>query len=149
MKLFLDCYLGCCRGTRKWRRIFLVGQQASNETFFIIRNVCRQMKLQECDNCGKFIPRRLRICPYCDSILKKNTSENVSHIALVLFWGFNAVMAIWHIVYWIATSSILKGKINSSGAGHAISSAFTGSGEIIIYWLVGCFILGIFLLWSR
>ncbi len=70
-------------------------------------------------------------------------------MALVLFWGFNAVMAIWHIGYWVATSSILKGKMSSGEAGHAISSAFTGSGEIIVFWLVGCFILGFFVLWTR
>ena len=107
------------------------------------------MKLQECDKCGKFFPRRLRICPYCDSVLKKNTNEKVSHMALILFWGFNVVMAIWHIAYWVSTSSILKGKMNSAGAGHAISSAFSGSGDIIFYWLAGCFILGIFVLWTR
>ena len=39
--------------------------------------------------------------------------------------------------------------MNSAGAGHAISSAFTGSGEIIVFWLAGCLILGFFVLWTR
>lgn len=106
------------------------------------------MKLIECENCGKSSPSRLQICPYCDYVLKKN-QNNYGRIALILFWGFNIVMAIWHIGYWVATSSIMESQTDTANKSRIFTSAFTGSGEIVVYWLAGFFILGIWVLMTR
>lgn len=106
------------------------------------------MKLLQCEQCGRFSPKRLRICPYCDSVLKKSANIN-GQAAVMLFWLFNAVMAIWHIVYWVTTATLLGNQSDASKTGQLITSAFTGSGEIVVYWLAGCFALGIWVLLTR
>jgi predicted nucleic acid-binding Zn ribbon protein len=99
------------------------------------------MKLVQCEQCGKFSPRRLRICPYCDAAMKK-AAKNNGRAAMILFWLFNVVMAIWHIAYWVTTAAQLEKSADASKTGQLLTSAFTGSGEIVVYWLAGCLVLG-------
>ena len=106
------------------------------------------MKLLQCEECGKFSPGRLRICPHCDAVLKRNANTN-GQVALILFWLFNAVMAIWHIAYWVTTAALLEKQSDATKTGQLITSAFTGSGEIVVYWLAGCLVLGIWVLLTR
>jgi hypothetical protein len=106
------------------------------------------MKLLQCGKCGKFSPLRFKHCPHCNFVLKKNQYKNAK-IALTLFWVFNAVMAVWHIGYWVATASIIDSQTDTANRSHAFTSAFTGSGEIVVYWLAGFFILGIWVLMTR
>jgi predicted nucleic acid-binding Zn ribbon protein len=106
------------------------------------------MKLLQCVKCGKFSPSRFENCPHCDSILEKNQNKH-GQIALILFWGFNIVMAIWHIFHWVVTNSVLEDVTDTSRAGHIVTSAMLGSGEIVVYWLIGFFILGIWVLMTR
>ncbi len=106
------------------------------------------MKLLQCGECGKFSPRRFKLCPHCNSVLKKIQHKNAK-IALTLFWLFNAVMAIWHIGYWVATVSIINSQTDTANRSHVLTSAFTGSGDIVVYWLAGLFILGIWVLMTR
>lgn len=106
------------------------------------------MKLLQCEKCGKFSPNRYEFCVHCNSVLRKKQHKNGRN-ALILFWGFNIVMAIWHIGYWVATSSGIKGQANSGNVSHLVTSAISGSGDIVVSWLVGFFILGIWVLMTR
>lgn len=107
------------------------------------------MKHIQCEHCGRLSPSRLLICPYCDYVLKKRKENKNGLIALMLFWGFNAVMAIWHISHWTTTASILRSKTELTNTGHVVTSAINGSFEIIVYWLLGFFILGIWVVMTR
>lgn len=103
------------------------------------------MKLQLCEKCDKFFPERFNICPHCrDALIKKKNLHG--QIAFILFWLFNIVMGVWHIFYWVETSAALDSKADSANSGHILSSAISGSIEIVFFWLMGYFILGIWML---
>lgn len=70
-------------------------------------------------------------------------------IMLILFWGFNALMALSLFAGLAATSETGAAAVSEAEkAGHAIGTAI-GVGMIMSIWVSGAVILGLFVLFSR
>jgi hypothetical protein len=66
---------------------------------------------------------------------------------LIIFWAFNALMAVWMFSYWSALSKVTT----ASDAEHvgAVIGGSIGTGVILFCWVAGAVIFGLFALLTR
>ena len=107
------------------------------------------MKPVKCKACGFQIRMRSLDCPRCKADSRKVSRELFGKLALVSFWGFNAWMAFQHISFWVTQPSIFDQNIKGARLAEVVGADLAGSGEIIVFWLLGCLFLGTWMLLSR
>jgi hypothetical protein len=68
-------------------------------------------------------------------------------VFLLLFWIFNALMAVWLFSYW----SLLNNPKMASNAQHAglVIGGTIGTGIIVFFWVAGAVVFGLFALLTR
>jgi len=82
-------------------------------------------------------------------IIRKETRRRgiFGWIFLLLFWGFNILMALW-MFYGLKAVTEVEVSSSAEAAGRAIGGTI-GAGMIIFIWVGGAIILGLFTLLTR
>ena len=69
-------------------------------------------------------------------------------IFLLVFLGFNAVMALWMFFYWKVLSGAMPAVTEAGRAGAAVGAMF-GTAAILFFWVAGAVITGLLALLTR
>ena len=70
------------------------------------------------------------------------------HISRILFWGFNILMIIWIFAGFNSATDGMENMTDAEAAGAAIGTGI-GVTLLVIIWVVGDIILGLFYLFTR
>lgn len=70
------------------------------------------------------------------------------HISRILFWGFNVLMIIWIVTGFNSATEGMENMTDAEAAGTAIGTGI-GITFLVIIWVLGDIILGLFYFFTR
>ena len=108
------------------------------------------MALVKCSECGNEVSDDALKCPKCGKQLRKPKRTVFGKICIWGFYLFNAFMAWWLYAGFNAASEATSGRLMTEAekAGAAIGTGM-GAAFIIMIWVVGAVITGLFALLTR
>lgn len=106
------------------------------------------MPLIACPECAKEISDTAFKCVNCGTQLRKATRSTMGKIFKWTFILFNLLMPFWIWTGLDATSQAREGLEGAEAAGAAIGTGL-GITMLVVVWLVGDIILGLFVLFTR
>ena len=107
------------------------------------------MAIVKCAECGNGVSTQAFECPQCGAQLRRRKRGFFGKISKWSFVIFNAVMAFWLVSYWLHLNEMAQGLSGDAEAAGAAIGGTIGSGILIVLWVAGAIILGLFTLFTR
>lgn len=106
------------------------------------------MAIISCPECKNNVSDTALKCPGCGVQLRKPKRGFMGKLFKWSFIGFNALMAIWAVTGFNAATSDYNSLSGAEQAGAAIGTGL-GMAMVMVVWLIGAIILGLFVLFTR
>jgi hypothetical protein len=107
------------------------------------------MSLVNCPECKAEVSKTATKCPHCGHRIKNPSRGFFGVIFKYAFILFNIIMFFWWWTYTGDATTIINQTTNDAAKAGGIIGGAIGAGVLFSIWVVGDFILGLFVLLTR
>lgn len=107
------------------------------------------MSLIQCPECEVQVSDKALTCKGCGVQLRKPTRSFMGKLFKFLFIAFNIIMVLWMFSYFGAIGDQYGTSASDAEAAGTAIGGTIGTGILMMFWVLGDIILGLFVLMTR